>query len=120
MANKDQWMEMQAILQDRTAPTEWIKVPSHTGLHGNEMADGLADQGVRMYRVKMEGHDRPTLKRPADWDRDREDQESGTQGLASPVAAPQAPPLAAPLFRTSTWRCSCCSISSVRSHCVTP
>ena len=39
VANRDQWLELQSLLQERRAPPEWIKVPSHTGLHGNEMAD---------------------------------------------------------------------------------
>ena len=70
---------MQALLQECRALTEWIKVPSHTGLHGNEMADELADQGVRQHGVRMEGQERPTLKRPADWARDKGDQEQGAR-----------------------------------------
>ena len=46
MANKDKWLDLQALLQERRAPTEWIKVPSHTGPHSKKMADELADQGV--------------------------------------------------------------------------
>ena len=49
------------------------------GLHGNKMADELADQGVRMHGVRMEGQERPTLKQPADWARDKRDQEQGSQ-----------------------------------------
>ena len=75
---------------------EWVKVPSHTGLHSNEMADELADQGVRMHGVGMEGQERPTLKQPADRARDKGDQEQGSQGLAPPVTAPQGAPPAAP------------------------
>ena len=86
----------------RRAPTEWIKVPSHTGLHGNEMADKLADQGVRLPGVRLQGQEQPTLKRPAGWPRDRGDQEQGSQGLAPPVAAPQGVPLAAACRRRGT------------------
>ena len=89
-------MEMHNLLQDRRAPTKWVKVPSHTGLHGNDMADKLADQGVQLHGVRMEGQERPTLKRTADWARDEEDQEHGSPDLAPPVAAPQEAPLAAP------------------------
>ena len=27
VANKDQWVEMQSLGQDRRAPTKWVKVP---------------------------------------------------------------------------------------------
>ena len=96
MASKDLWLELQALLQERRAPTEWIKVPSHTGLHGNEMADELADLGVRGHGVRMQGQERPTRKRQADWARDRGNQEQGSQGHAPPIAAPDGAPPAAP------------------------
>ena len=66
VANRDQWTELQSLLQERRAPTKWVKVPSHTGLYGNDMADELADQGVRQHGVRLEGQERPSLKRPAD------------------------------------------------------
>ena len=100
-------MEMQTLLQDRRAPTEWVKVPSHTGLHGNDMADELADQGVRLHGVRMEGQDRPTLKRPADWARDEGDQEQGSQGLAHPSGPTTAP---------RGWRATADDVHNLRGH----
>ena len=38
---------MQELMDGRQAPTEWIKVPSHTGIPGNEEADRLAEEGVK-------------------------------------------------------------------------
>ena len=39
VSNKDLWQDLRALLLERQAPTEWIKVPLHVGPHGNEMAD---------------------------------------------------------------------------------
>ena len=42
------------------------KVPSHVGLHGNEMADRLADEGVMLHGVPIKGKEKEmtsTLKR---------------------------------------------------------
>ena len=71
VANRDLCQDLQTLLQERQALTEWIKVPSHVGLYGNEMADELADLGVRMHGVRMPGEEQPTRKRQADWARDR-------------------------------------------------
>ena len=42
VANKDLWQTLDGILEERQAQTSWINVPSHVGLHSNEMADRLA------------------------------------------------------------------------------
>ena len=68
------------MLQERQAPTEWIKVPSHVGLYGNEMADELADLGVQKHGVRMQGQEQTTPKRQAEWAGDRGDQELGARG----------------------------------------
>ena len=60
------------------------------------MADDLADLGVRMHGVRMQGREQPARKRQADWARDPGDQESGSQGQAPPMAAPGGAPCAAP------------------------
>ena len=57
VANRDLWQDLHALLQDRQASTEWIKVLSHVGLHGNGMADELADLRVRMHGVRMQGQE---------------------------------------------------------------
>ena len=66
------------------------------GLHGNGMADELAHLGLRMHGVRMQGQEQPARKRRADWDRDRGDQELGSQGQGPPMAAPGRAPSAAP------------------------
>ena len=50
----DLWQELDEVLQQRRAAQEWVKVPSHVDLEGNEHADKLADEGVRKHRVRLE------------------------------------------------------------------
>ena len=57
---------------------EWVKVPSHLGLYGTEMADKLADLGVQKHGVRIQGQEQPTPKRQAEWARDRGDQEQAS------------------------------------------
>ena len=41
------------ILQGRRAEQEWVKVPSHLDLEGNEKTDKLAAEGVKKHGVKL-------------------------------------------------------------------
>ena len=55
------------MLQQRRAAQEWVKVPSHVDLEGNEHADELADEGVRKHGVRLAPdvrEKRPAEKRP--------------------------------------------------------
>ena len=45
MINVDLWIEMLKLLDASVASYEWIKVPSHMQLEGNEQADALAELG---------------------------------------------------------------------------
>ena len=57
VADKDLWQELMEALESRNADTTWIKVPSHVGLYGNEMADGLADREVLLHGVPIKRRD---------------------------------------------------------------
>ena len=52
--NVDLWQRMDEEIQRRQARQEWVKVPSHVELEGNEHADKLADEGVRKHGVRLE------------------------------------------------------------------
>ena len=45
---------MDEELRHRQAAQEWVKVPSHVDLEGNEHADKLAGEGVRKHGVRLE------------------------------------------------------------------
>ena len=81
-SNKELWQDLQVLLQECQAPIEWIKVPLHVGLYGNETADQLADLGVQKHGVRMQGQQRQTPKRQAEWARDRSDLELESQRWA--------------------------------------
>ena len=53
--NEDLWREIKAAVEERTGDTKVIKVPSHVDIEGNEMADELADKGVKKHGKKMRG-----------------------------------------------------------------
>ena len=72
VSNKDLWQELASAMEDRLADTTWIKVPSHVGLHGNEMADQLADEGVLLHGVPIRGRESTT---PQNLKRSREEME---------------------------------------------
>ena len=55
--NVDLWMEIQEALEERTAETFWVKVPSHVDIEGNEQADELAKKGVEKHGVKLKGEE---------------------------------------------------------------
>ena len=83
VANGDLWQDLQALLRERQAPTEWIKVPSHVGRHGSEMADRLADLGKRLHGVRMQGQEPPAPKRQAGWARDKWGPGAGEPGAST-------------------------------------
>ena len=55
VAGRDLWAELHSLLLERQSAAEWVKVPSHVGLHRNEKADRLADQGVCKHGVQLKG-----------------------------------------------------------------
>ena len=55
MENEDLWRGIKAAAEERTGDTRVIKVPSHVDIEGNEMADALADKGVKKHGKKMRG-----------------------------------------------------------------
>ena len=88
--NRDLWVQdLQALLQDRQAPTEWPR-----GCMAMEWQMGwrALECGCR---VRLQGQEQPTLNRQAEWGRDRGDQELGSQGQAPPMAALGGAPSAA-------------------------
>ena len=42
-------------MEERTGGTRVINVPSHVDIEGNEMADALANEGVKKHGKKMRG-----------------------------------------------------------------
>ena len=53
VCNRDLWERMQELMDRRQVTTEWIKVPSHTGIPGNKEADRLAEEGVKCHGVPL-------------------------------------------------------------------
>ena len=45
VSNADLWIQPWDLIASSTAIVDWIKIPSHTGLHGNDVADQLANHG---------------------------------------------------------------------------
>ena len=43
-ANKDLWLELNAVTAGRSAPITWMKVKAHSGVANNEYVDRLAKQ----------------------------------------------------------------------------
>ena len=43
--NVDQWIDLMNLIDSAVATLEWIKVPSHSGIAGNDRADQLAEEG---------------------------------------------------------------------------
>ena len=48
VTNLDMWIRLMILIDQSKAHLAWIKVPSHTGLQGNERADFLAEAGRKM------------------------------------------------------------------------
>lgn len=44
--NQDLWQCLDKVLRDTMHSIEWIWVKGHSGVHGNEKADALANRGV--------------------------------------------------------------------------
>jgi ribonuclease HI len=42
--NEELWRQLDAAIQRHTI--EWVWVKGHAGIHGNEMADSLANKGI--------------------------------------------------------------------------
>ena len=65
--NVDLWQQLYDTPQGRRAEQEWVKVPSDVVLEGNERADGLVDEGVKKYGVRLAADGKtkkPAAKRP--------------------------------------------------------
>mmetsp|Transcript_94327 Transcript_94327/g.163058 ORF Transcript_94327/g.163058 Transcript_94327/m.163058 type:complete len:204 (-) Transcript_94327:177-788(-) len=48
VGNVDLWQAIQEALKDKTAETNWVKVPSHVDIEGNEKADEFAKEWKNM------------------------------------------------------------------------
>ena len=89
VSNADLWIQLTSLLESSCTVFHWIKIPSHTGLRGNDVADDLANKGRLMASLySIRSHHRhvgmairtPTSPRPV--------------AVRSPVArrAPPPPP----------------------------
>ena len=63
--NVDLWIELLELLDTAVPSYEWIKVPSHVQLKGNERADALAEIGRKSSPLYAQaGHHPQTLLTP--------------------------------------------------------
>ena len=49
----DLWQQLYGKLLSRRGEQEWVNVPSHLDLEGNERADELASEGVQKHGVRL-------------------------------------------------------------------
>ena len=76
--NVDLWIDLLELLDQASASYEWIKVPSHVQMEGNERADALAELGRKSS---------PLYARAG-----RQPQALLTPIVISPIGAPDRPP----------------------------
>ena len=76
--NVDLWIELLELLDNAIASYEWIKVPSHVQVEGNERADALAEPGRKSSPLYAKAGRKPQLLR--------------TPVAASPPPRPQGTP----------------------------
>ena len=74
ISNRDLRERLSDLEDGREGETHWIKVPSRTGVEGNERADELAEEGVRKHGVPLKSAAREATlgneggrKRAAPW-----------------------------------------------------
>ena len=48
VANVDLWQQLLDVIQSSCTVFQWVKIPSHVGLHGNDVANELANRGRLM------------------------------------------------------------------------
>ena len=76
--NVDLWIDLLELLDQASASYEWIKVPSHVQMEGNERADALAELGRKSSPLYAKAGRQPQVLL--------------TPIVISPIGAPDRPP----------------------------
>ena len=68
VSNVDLWQQLLEAIQSSFTIFQWVKIPSHVGLHGNDAADELANRGRLMSPLHQSCKScRPTPPPPCRW-----------------------------------------------------
>ena len=59
VSNADLWIQLTSLLESSCTVFHWIKIPSHKGLRGNDVADELANKGRLVFSLySVRSHNR--------------------------------------------------------------
>ena len=94
----DLWTHVLDILEKVGSEVQWLHVPSHIGIRGNEKADTLADEGRRRSPL-LRGYVLAGPTAPED-----EEPPSLEVLYQGPPEMPEEPPPPSPYTRRNRWK----------------